>query len=212
MKWTTLLVASFSFVLQALQAADLPKIFYSKSFPGSVPAYVEITVDEKGRIEYREAPKEEDPIVAQLSEADTKEIWGLAEKLGWFSKPLESGLKVAKMGDKILRMENHAHKGEQKFNFTVDEDGKLLHDWFERMSESAQHRIGLERTVRFDKLGVNKALLLFESSLDRKRIVAPEQFLPMLDRVAKNESYMHMARERANALAEAIRNPKPKAE
>jgi hypothetical protein len=212
MKWTTLLLVALCFAPQLLPGADLPRIFYSKSFPGSVPAYVEITVDEKGRIEYREAPKEEDPIVAQLSEADTKEIWGLAEKLGWFSKPLESGLKVAKMGDKTLRMENHSHKGEVKFNFTQDEDGKVLHDWFERISESAQHRIGLERTVRFDKLGVNKALLLFEAALDRKRIAAPEQFLPMLDRVAKNESYMHMARERANYLAESIRNPKPKAE
>lgn len=208
MKWTTLLFLT----ALAVQAADLPKIFYSKSFPGSVPAYVEITVDEKGRIEYREAPKEEDPLVAQLSEAETKEIWGLAEKLNWFNKPIESGLKVAKMGDKTFRMENHAKKGEVKFNFTQDEDGKLLHDWFEKMSESAQHRIALERTVRFDKLGVNKALLLFESALDRKRIVAPEQFLPMLDRVAKNESYMHMARERATFLAESIRNPKPKAE
>jgi hypothetical protein len=212
MKWTILLAMALSFAAQTVLAADIPRIFFSKSFPGSVPPYVEIIVDEKGRIEYREAPKEEDPIVAQLSEADTKEIWALAEKLNWFSRPLESGLKVARMGDKILRIENHSQKGEVKFNFTQDEDGKLIQDWFERMNESAQHRIGLERTVRFDKLGVNKALLLFEAAFDRKRIAAPEQFLPLLDRVAKNESYMHMARERATYLAETIRNPKPKAE
>jgi hypothetical protein len=38
--------------------------------------------------------------------------------------------------------------------------------------------------------------------------VAPEQFLPMLDRIVKNETYMHQSRARAAEIAEAIRNPK----
>ena len=46
--------------------------------------------------------------------------------------------------------------------------------------------------------------------MDRKRLVAVEQYLPMLDRIASNESYMHTARVRASELAEAIRNPSPK--
>ena len=69
----------------------------------------------------------------------------------------------------------------------------------------------LERTVRFDRLGVNKTLLQIEAAYDRKRLVALERFLPLLDRVAKNDCYLHMARERAAALADAFRNPKPKA-
>ncbi|MBL8179076.1 MAG: hypothetical protein JNK48_30655 [Bryobacterales bacterium] len=192
--------------------ADGPHIFYSKTFPGSAPPYVEITLDEKGRIEYREAPKEEDPLVSKISEEDTRQIWALAEKLQWFRKPLESGLPVAKMGEKLLRIDGHKEKGETKFNFTQDEDGKLIHDWFERMTESAYHRIALERAVRFDKLGVNKALLQMQAAMDRSRLVALEQYLPMLDRVAKNDSYLHMARDRAAAIADYIRNGgKPKA-
>ena len=45
---------------------------------------------------------------------------------------------------------------------------------------------------------------------DRKRLVGVERFLPLLDRVAKNDTYLHMARERAAALADVFRNPKPK--
>jgi hypothetical protein len=45
--------------------------------------------------------------------------------------------------------------------------------------------------------------------MDRKRLVGMDQFLPMLERIARNESYMHAARERAAEIAEAIRNPKP---
>lgn len=202
MKWFLSLVLAAGCAL----AADPPRIFYSKSFPGSAPPYIEIIVDQTGKVEYREAPKEEDPLVSKLSDEDNKQIWALAEKLDWFRRTLESGLNVARMGDKTFRIENHTEKGETKFNFTQDEDGKAILDWFEKINESAQHRIRLENSVRFDKLGVNKALLQLEAALDRKRLVALEQYLPMLDRVIKNESYLHMARERAAYLADQIRN------
>ena len=41
--------------------------------------------------------------------------------------------------------------------------------------------------------------------MDRKRLVGLEQFLPMLDRIAKNETYMHTARMKAAEMAAAIR-------
>lgn len=207
-----LLLASLSLGAGAF-ASDLPpRVFYSKSFPGSTPAFVQITVDKTGRVEYREATDDDDPYVSKLSTEEVNEIFGLAEKLDWFRRPLESGLKVAKMGEKTFKMQNHDPSGETKFNFTMDENGKLLHDWFERLTESAFMRAALERTARFDKLGVNKVLLQLEAAYDRKRLLGVEQFLPMLDRVAKNESYLHMARERAAALADAFRATKPKAE
>ena len=87
--------------------------------------------------------------------------------------------------------------------------GKLtlpLLDLFERISETEQKFIELDRAVHFDKLGVNQAVLQVEVTYERKRLVAPQQFLPLLDRIAKNESYLHMARERAASLADAFRN------
>ena len=50
-------------------------------------------------------------------------------------------------------------------------------------------------------------LLQMQASWERNRLVAPEQFLPLLDRIAKNESYLHISRELAAAIAEAIRKP-----
>jgi hypothetical protein len=44
--------------------------------------------------------------------------------------------------------------------------------------------------------------------MEEGRIVALEQFLPMLDRVAKNETYMHQSRAKAAEVAEFIRRPK----
>jgi hypothetical protein len=187
-------------------AGDGPRLTYSKSFPGSMPAYVQITVDKAGQVEYREALEDDAPLKFKMTETETNEVFGLSEKLGYFKTPVESGLKVAFMGKKIFRYENGTEKHEVEFNYSEDVSAKALWEWFERMTESAQLRIELERTAKYDKLGVVKALTLLGSSLERKRLVGPEQYLPTLDRIIKNESYMHTARVRASEIAEAIRS------
>jgi hypothetical protein len=204
MKWTLFLLFA-----NVLFAGDGPRLFYSRSFPGSVPAYFQVTLDRSGDAEYREAPDEDNPLKFHLTEAEAHEVFGLAEKLDYFQHPLESPVKVAFMGTKTLRWEDGDRKSEVKFNYSEDPQARELVDWFERMGESAEHRIELERTAKYDRLGVLKSLLLLESAMDRKRLVGMDQYLPMLDRIAKNESYMHTARARAGEIAEAIRHPKP---
>lgn len=197
------------FLLAApLLAADLSKISYSKSFPGSVPAYVAISVDPSGSAEYRDDPKDANPIRFQMTPAGAGEIFALADKLGKSTRPLESPAKVAKMGMKTFRFERGSEKHEVQFNYSEDLDARLLSDWFERISETEQNLINLERAAKYDKLGVNDALLQLEAAMDRKRVVAPRQMLPMLDRIAKNESYLHMARARAAGIADSIRAAK----
>ena len=135
----------------------------------------------------------------------SSDLFDLADKLGRFDRPLESPLRVAFMGMKTFRFDGGTEKHEVKFNYSEDVDARALADWFERIIETEQHLINLERAAKYDKLGVNKALLLLQVSFDRKRLVAPQQLLPMLDRIAKNDTYIHMARERAAGMADAIR-------
>lgn len=204
MKWLPMLL-----VAGAALAADGPRIFYSKSFPNSVPAYTQITLDRAGNAEYREAVDDELPIKFKLDDAAVQAIFDLADKLDHFKHPLETQLKVAFMGEKTFRYENGAEKPEVKFNYSEDLSAQAILDWFERMSESAQHRIDLERAAKYDKLGVDKALRLLWSAMDRKRLVGLEQYLPMLDRIVNNDSYMHTARAKAAEMAESIRANKP---
>ena len=110
MKWSFILLFT-----SALAAGDGPRLFYSKSFPGSTPAYVQVTLEKSGDAEYREAPDDDNPLKFQLTPAETSEVFGLADKLDRFKRPLESGLKVAFMGTKLFRYENGAEKGEVKF-------------------------------------------------------------------------------------------------
>jgi hypothetical protein len=191
-----------------LLAEAAPRTTFSKSFPGSVPPYIEITVDRSGAAEYKEDPKDDNPLKFQLSQSDDS-IFGLVDRLDHFARPLESGLKVANMGLKTFRYAgDDGASHEVKFNYSEDLEAKTLLDWFERISETERILIELERSVRFDKLGVQDAILRVEVERDQKRLVAEEQFLPMLDRIVKNESYLHMARTRAAALAESIRAAK----
>jgi len=53
------------------------------------------------------------------------------------------------------------------------------------------------------------AVELVASAYERKRLVAVEQFLPILDKIAKNETYMHTARALAAEITEAIRKAQP---
>jgi hypothetical protein len=194
-------------LLLCLNASAAPRLFYSKFFKGSVPEYVAITVERNGDVIYQEAKTDDNPIKLHLNDADIQELFGLADKLDRFQRPLESGLKVANMGAKTFRFEDGTEKHEIEFNYSTDPTAQAMWDWFERIAESEGHLINLERAVRYDKLGVNDALLLLQITYEHKRLVAPEQFLTLLDRVVKNESYVHIARERAASLAESFRKP-----
>lgn len=192
-------------LLLASSLSAEPLITYSKYFKGSTPENVIITLNKQGEAVYKESIDDDQPIKFQLTEAETAEIFGLTEKLGRFDRPIESGLKVAQMGVKTFRFEDGDVKNEVRFNYSTDPDAQALLDWFERMTESEQRYIDLDRAAHFDKLGVNQSLLLLQIVYEKKRLIAPQQFLPLLDRVIKNESYLHMARERAASLAEAFR-------
>jgi hypothetical protein len=186
-------------------AADGPRVTYTKSFPGSDPAYMATTVDKDGAVTYRET-KDEDPETFKLEPEMVQAIFDLADKLDHFKRPLESGLKVARTGDKTFRWESGSDASEVKFNYSLDDNARLLQDWFERISESERAMMNLRRAIRFDKLGVNDAVLRVDTAWSQKRLLGREQFLPLLDRVAKNEGFVNIARDRAARLADSFRS------
>jgi hypothetical protein len=200
LKWLLLALA-----VASLHAAPGARLLYSKSFPNSLPAYFQVTLQKDGAAEYAEAVDDTDPLRFKLSEGEAAEIFGLAERLGFFNRPLETSRKVAFMGAKTLRYEDGERKSEVKFNFSEDSQAQAIVEWFERMGQAARDRIELERAARFDKLGVYPAVLALQSDINRKRVAALDQFLPILDKIAGNEAYMHTARQRAAEMADSIR-------
>jgi hypothetical protein len=186
-------------------AADVPRVTFSKTFVGSAPPFFAITVDRGGAATYNESTDPDNAEAMKLEPRTVDEIFALADKLEHFKKPLESGLKVANMGMKTLRWEEGADASESKFNYTAVEDAKLLSDWFERIADSARIMLELRRSIKHDRLGVNAAVVNIQIMYNNRRLVGTPQLLPLLDEVAGNEVYIHMARERAAQIADAIR-------
>jgi hypothetical protein len=191
-------------------SAETGRIVYTKSFPGSSPAYVWIAVERNGDVSYKE-DVDDDPEKFQLEPSGTDVMFDLAAQLDHFKRPLESGLKVARMGEKTFRWEDGGAASEQKFNYSLDESAKALHDWFEAITETERLFAELKRAARHDKLGVHEALINVEACWMQRRLAGADQFLPLLDQIAQNEIYLHMARQRAAMLGEAIRASKAKA-
>jgi hypothetical protein len=196
-------------IAATLSASDAGRIVYTKSFPGSTPAFVWIAVDRSGQVSYKEDP-DDDPEKFQLESAGRDTMFDLAAQLDHFKRPLESGLKVAQMGVKTFRWEDGEEHSEQKFNYSLDESAKALHDWFEAITETERLYAELKRAARHDKLGVHDALIHIEEEWNMRRLTGADQFLPLLDQIAQNEIYLHMARQRAAVLGEQIRASKGK--
>jgi hypothetical protein len=190
-------------------SAETGRIVYTKSFPGSSPAYVWIAVERNGDVSYKE-DADDDPEKFQLEPSGVDVMFDLAAQLDHFKRPLESGLKVARMGEKTFRWEDGGTASEQKFNYSLDESAKALHDWFEAITETERLFAELKRAARHDKLGVHEALINVEACWMQRRLAGADQFLPLLDQIAQNEIYLHMARQRAAMLGEAIRASKAK--
>ena len=189
----------------AAWAEDAPRITFSKSFPGSAPAFFTITVERTGATSYNESEDPDNAETIQVEAGMVTEMFELADRLEHFTKPLESGLKVANMGQKTLRWEGGGERSEAKFNYSTSEDARLLSDRFERIGESVRMLLELRRAAKHDRLGVDAAVSKIQSLWFNKQLVGTAQFLPVLDQVAKDEAYMHMARERAAEIADAIR-------
>jgi hypothetical protein len=59
--------------------------------------------------------------------------------------------------------------------------------------------------LKYDRLGVNDALVQFEMHLNQRVLPEPERLLPVLDNIAADSRLVDVARERARALAQRIR-------
>ena len=103
---------------------DAPRLTFSKSFPGSVPPYFAITLAPDGAATYNESEDPDNSEALHLEPAATRQAFELAERLDRFKKPLESGLKIANMGQKTLRWEQGSEKSEAKYNYSTMEDAK----------------------------------------------------------------------------------------
>jgi hypothetical protein len=203
------LAAVFLLVPTAGANAAGVTISYRRVFKGSTPELIEIKVNDQGKAtsEIRQLDDDPDAEPFEVGPAVRKSIFDLAAGLKNFAiGNIDVQKRIANLGEKTLRYENGADVHETKFNYTLNPTATQLMQIFEGLARQQQDLSLLERSAKFDRLGVNDALMEFESDLDHRQLPEPERLLPILDQIAGDAHFVEIARSRARALAERIRS------
>jgi hypothetical protein len=203
------LAAASIFVPAARANPDGATVTYRRVFKGSTPEFIEIKTSEQGKstFDIRQLNEDADPEPFEVAPSTRKKIFDLAGELKYFAiANLDIQKKIANLGRKTFRYENGAEVHETSFNYTVNSSANQLMQIFEGLARQQQDLVLLQRQAKFDRLGVNDALMQFESDLDHRILPEPERLLPVLDQIAADSHFLEIARTRARALAGRIRN------
>ena len=206
----TFVVAMFGMASFAMAALAEPVFIYKRVFKESVPEYIEIKVPESSgnpTFEIRQLDEEPGATAFEVSPALRSKIFGLVDQLNHFKGvDLDVHRKIANLGEKTFRWENGAESFEVKFNYTLNAPAVQLLQICEGLARQQELLELLQRRMKYDRLGVNDALMQFETDFNKGVFPEPQRGLPLLDQIAGDSRFVEIARQRARALAERIRH------
>ncbi len=211
--FSLLAAALFIAVISPIAGADRgpaggPTITFRKVFKSSYPEFVEIKLDEtgKGTCDIRQLSDDASPQPFEISAPIAQKIFALAGSLHNFQGvDLEVHRRIASLGDKTFRYDNGSETHEVTFNYTMNPTATDLLNIFENLFRQASDLADLQRTMRYDRLGVNDIVAQIQKDYEGKLLPEPERFLPLLDQLAADEKYINIARDSARTLAGRIR-------
>lgn len=207
--WACLLWAGWA-LAQAPAPVNLARVTYTRSFQGSVPAFIEIVVSQNGAASVTVRQHDADapqslPFTA--APATVQDIFAKAAALHDFATPtLASKQKVAYTGAKELAFDDATHHAAQQFNFTTVRPAAELEARFEQMGVTANDALNLERAMRFQPLDVLGVLEQIQQDQSGGQLGEPQIIEPELKAALANPALMDAAHRRARALLEAIAN------
>ena len=190
---------------------DDATVTFRKVFKSSYPEFIEIKVTDAGGGTYdiRQLDEEANPLPFEVGGPLVQKIFDLAQKLRYFDGlDLDLHRRIANLGEKTFVYERGRVSHQVTFNYTLDAAASQLLEIFEGLSRQQSDLADLQRTMRYDRLGVNDILLRIERDFDHKLLPEPARLLPALDQVAADDHFIQIARQRARTLAGRIRNPR----
>lgn len=205
-------VVGFACLIPALRAevAANPTVTYRKIFKSSVPEFVEIKVREDSdaaTFEIRQLDEDANSMAFEVGAPLRAKIFQLAGELNRFQgQDLDVHRKIANLGEKTFRWENGSESHEAKFNYTLNSPATQLLRIFEGLARQQDLLVLMQRRMKYDRLGINDALLQFDTDFTKGIFPEPHRALPLLDQIANDSKFVEIARQRARSLAERIRH------
>jgi hypothetical protein len=186
------------------------KLSYRRVFQSSTPEFIEINVyEDSGAATYeiRQLDEERGANPFEISASLRAKMFDLAAQLHYFrGQDLDVHRKIANLGEKTFRWEKGSEAYETKFNYTLNSTANQLLQIFEGLAREQEHLTLIARRMKYDRLGINDALLQFETDFNHSLLPEPRRALPVLDQIAADSRFVEIARQRARALAERIRH------
>jgi hypothetical protein len=207
------LALAFFLIAPLLAAQSAPAggatITFRKVFKSSYPEYVEIKVPENGACtaDIRQLSDDPSPQPFHLSQSVVQRVYDLAGELHDFNGvSLEVHRRIANLGQKTFIYQNGEQVFQTSFNYSTNPAAGQLLDLFENITREQIDLSDLQRTMRYDHLGVYDVVQRIEKDYDDKAIPDPAELLPALDQLASDTTFLDIARDRARSLAGRIRS------
>jgi hypothetical protein len=184
---------------------------YRRVFKSSTPEFIEIKIPEgpdTATYEIRQLDEDAGASPLQISSPLRAKIFELVNQLGYFQGlDLDVHRKIANLGEKTFRWQTGSKTSEVVFNYTLNMQATQLVQICEGLARQQELMELLQRRIKYDRLGVNDALLQFENDFNRGVLPEPQVALPLLDQIAEDSRVVEIARQRARSLAERVRHP-----
>jgi hypothetical protein len=198
-------------LLRSRPAPTAAKLTFRRVFKSSTPEFIEIIIREdtdQATYDIRQLDEDPEKLQFEVGGPLRAKMFELAGELNHFKEQdLDVHRKIANLGEKTFRWEQGAQGYEAKFNYTLSTPATQLLQIFEGLARQQELLMLLERRMKYDRLGINDALLQFETDLNRKLLPEPQRALTTLDQIAGDSRFVEIGRQRARALAERIRHP-----
>ena len=195
-------------VLAAPPAAGV--FTYRRVFKASSPEFIEIKINEssdQSTYEIRQLDDDPGALPFEVSGALRSKIFELVGELNYFrGQDLDVHRKIANLGEKTFRWERGGEVNEVRFNYTVNTAATQLLQICEGLARQQELIELLQRRMKYDRLGVNDALLQLDTDISKGVLPEPQRVLPILDQIAGDYRFVEIARQRARVLAERIRH------
>lgn len=204
----TIVLVGFPLALPGAASGTDPSITFRKVFKSSYPEFVEIKIDQSGSgtFDIRQLDDDASPQPFEVGAPLVQKIFELADKLHNFQGvDLEVHRRLANLGDKTFRYEKAGETHETTFNYTLDVTASQLLAIFESLTRQESDLADLQRSMRYDRLGVNDVVLQIQADYDNKQLPEPDRFIALLDQLAADQKFIDIARNRARTLVGRIR-------
>jgi len=186
-----------------------PTVTFRRIFKSSYPEFAEIKINEDGSGTYdiRQLDDTPSPQPMQIGQALAHKLFELTAELHNFHDvDLDVHRRIAHLGQKTFVYEKGTEKFQVTFNYTLNSAANQLLAIFDGLQRQELDLSDMVRTMRYDHLGVNDVMTRVQSDIRNKLLPEPEALLPTLDQLAANDELVDIARQRARAIAEQIRN------